>query len=118
MAKERIHEIVYAEQIAAEKERAEAEAKALEEEQATNFNDFIAQFIHECETGKRKKKGGTTNISLGTIKSYKGFQSQFKAYQETRLKVIDFEDLTIEFYNDFRSFLTDKEYSLILSLGW
>lgn len=56
MAKERIHEIVYAEQIAAEKERAEAEAKALEKEQATNFNDFITQFIYECETGKRKRK--------------------------------------------------------------
>lgn len=107
----RIYEIVYAEQIAAEKERAEAEAKALEEEQATNFNDFITQFIHECETGKRKKKGGTTNVSPGTVKSYKGFQSQFKAYQDTRLRVIDFKDLTLEFYNDFRLFLTDKEYS-------
>lgn len=107
----RIHEIVYAEQIAAEKERAEAEAKALEEEQATNFNDFITQFIHECETGKRKKKGGTTNVSPGTVKSYKGFQSQFKAYQDTRLRVVDFKDLTLEFYNDFRLFLTDKEYS-------
>lgn len=107
----RIYEIVYAEQIAAEKERAEAEAKALEEEQATNFNDFITQFIHECETGKRKKKGGTTNVSPGTVKSYKGFQSQFKAYQDTRLRVIDFKDLTLKFYNDFRLFLTDKEYS-------
>lgn len=111
IAKERIHSIVYAEQIAAEKERAEAEAKALEEEQATNFNDFISQFIRECETGKRKKKGGTTNVAPGTIKSYKGFQSQLKEYQETRLRVIDFTDLTLDFYNDFRLFLTDKEYS-------
>ena len=111
MAKERIHEIVYSEQIAAEKERAEAEAKALEEERATNFNDFITQFIHECESGKRKKKGGTTNVSPGTVKSYKGFQAQFKEYQNTRLRVIDFTDLTLDFYNDFRLFLTDKEYS-------
>ena len=111
IAKERIHSIVYAEQIAAEKERAEAEAKALEEGQATNFNDFISQFIRECETGKRKKKGGTTNVAPGTIKSYKGFQSQLKEYQETRLRVIDFTDLTLDFYNDFRLFLTDKEYS-------
>lgn len=107
----RIYEIVYSEQIAAEKERAKAEAKALEEEQATNFNDFITQFIHECESGKRKKKGGTTNVSLGTVKSYKGFQSQFKEYQNTRLRIIDFSDLTIDFYNDFRLFLTEKEYS-------
>ncbi|MDR3140794.1 MAG: site-specific integrase [Tannerellaceae bacterium] len=111
MAKVRVHEIVYAEQIAAEKERVEAEAKALEEEQATNFNDFITQFIHECESGKRKKKGGTTNVSPGTVKSYKGFQAQFKAYQEIRLRVIDFSDLTVNFYNDFRLFLTDKRYS-------
>lgn len=111
MVKDRIHEIVYAEQIAAEKERAEAEAKALKEEQATNFNDFITQFIHECESGKRKKKGGTTNVSPGTVKSYKGFQAQFKEYQESRLRVIDFSDLTLDFYNDFRLFLTDKEYS-------
>lgn len=107
----RIKEIIYAEQIAAEKERAEAEAKALVEERATNFNDFITQFIHECESGKRKKKGGTTNVSPGTVKSYKGFQAQFKEYQNTRLRVIDFTDLTLDFYNDFRLFLTDKEYS-------
>lgn len=111
IVKDRIHKIVYAEQIAAEKERAEAEAKALEKEQATNFNDFIEQFINDYETGKRKKKRGTTNVSPGTIKSYKGFQSQFKEYQKTRLRVIDFEDVTIEFYNDFRLFLTDKQYS-------
>lgn len=109
--KARIYEIVYAEQIAAEKERAVAEAKALEEEQATNFNDFIEQYIRECETGKRKKKGGTTNVSPGTIKSYRGFQSQFKEYQEIRFRVIDFEDITLDFYNDFRAFLTDKQYS-------
>ena len=111
MVKERIYEIVYAEQIAAEKERAEAAAKALEDEQATNLNDFIVQFIHECETGKRKKKGGTTNVSPGTVKSYKGFQAQFKEYQEKKLRVIDFDDLTVDFYNGFRLFLTDKEYS-------
>lgn len=111
MAKDRINEIVYSEQIAAEKERAEAEAKALEEEQATNFNDFIKRFIYECESGKRKKKGGTTNVSPGTVKSYKGFHAQFKEYQETRLRVIDFSDLNLDFYNDFRLFLTDKEYS-------
>lgn len=107
----RINEIIFAEQYQAEKERKIAEAQALEEQEATNFNDFVTQFISECESGKRTKKGGTTNVSPGTIKSYKGFQSQFKAYQEARLRVIDFSDLTIEFYNDFRLFLTEKEYS-------
>ena len=111
LVNKRIYEIVYSEQIALEKERAKAEAIALEKEQAVNFNGFIAQFIHECETGKRKKKGGTTNITPGTIKSYKGFHSQFKEYQEARLRIIDFSDLTLGFYNDFRQFLIDKSYS-------
>lgn len=107
----RIYDIVYSEQIAAEKERAEAEAIAIEKEQAVNFNGFIERYIHECETGKRKKKGGTTNIAPGTIRSYKGFQSQFKEYQESRLRIVDFPDLTLGFYNDFRQFLIDKSYS-------
>ena len=107
----RIYDIVYSEQIAAEKERAEAEAMAIEKKQAVNFNGFIERFIHECETGKRKKKGGTTNIAPGTIRSYKGFQSQFKEYQESRLRIVDFPDLTLGFYNDFRQFLIDKSYS-------
>ena len=61
------------------------------------------------ENGKRKEEPQI--YLLEQSRATKAFKSQFKAYQETRLKVIDFEDLTIEFYNDFRSFLTDKEYS-------
>ena len=54
MLKERIHTIVNAEQIAAEKQRQEEEAKAEEEKNRTTFNDFIAQYIEECATGDRK----------------------------------------------------------------
>lgn len=110
LVKGRIHGIVFAEQIKAEKERQEAELTRIKED-ASTFINFVDRFIGECETGKRKKKGGTTNVSSGTIKSYKGFRSQLAAYQEERLRIIHFADLTIEFYNDFRLFLTDKRYS-------
>lgn len=110
LVKERIHEIVFAEQIKAEKERQEAELRRIKEDVST-FINFVDRFIGECETGKRKRRGGTTNISPGTIKSYKGFRSQLAAYQKERLRIIHFADLTIEFYNDFRLFLTDKRYS-------
>jgi len=106
-----IYEIVFAEQKEEEKRRQIEEAERLAAEQVTNWNDFIVQYISECESGKRKKKGGTTNISAGTIKSYKGFQSQFNEYQNARFRVVDFEDITIDFYNDFRAFLLDKNYS-------
>ncbi|MDH6312494.1 integrase [Parabacteroides sp. PFB2-10] len=111
IVKSRMNDIVYAEQIEAEKKRQQEEAERLAAEQATNLNGFIEQYINECETGKRKKKGGTLNISPGTIKSYKGFKAQFDLYQTERFKVIDFDDVTVEFYNDFRSFLEDKKYS-------
>ena len=110
LVKGRIHGIVFAEQIKAEKERQEAELTRIKED-ASTFINFVDRFIGECETGKRKKKGGITNVSSGTIKSYKGFRSQLAAYQEERLRIIHFADLTIEFYNDFRLFLTDKRYS-------
>lgn len=111
----RIYEIIYAEQIAEEKKRIEDEQIAKEESerkaQARTFNEFIAQYIEECESGKRKKKGKTLNIAPGTIKSYKGFFSQLKAYQDARLRVVDFSDITINFYDDFRDYLVEKEYS-------
>ena len=110
LVKGRIHGIVFAEQIKAEKERQEAELTRIKED-ASTFINFVDRFIGECETGKRKKKGGITNVSSGTIKSYKGFRSQLAAYLEERLRIIHFADLTIEFYNDFRLFLTDKRYS-------
>lgn len=78
LVNKRIYEIVYAEQIATEKERAENEAKALEEEQATNFNDFIAQFIHECETGKRKRREELQIYLLEQSKATKAFNHSLK----------------------------------------
>lgn len=86
LVNKRIYEIVYAEQIAAEKERAKAEAKALEEEQATNFNDFITQFIHECETGKRKRREELQIYLLEPSKATKAFKLNSK-----NIKAPDYE---------------------------
>jgi site-specific recombinase XerD len=112
MVNERIREIVYEKEIEEEAIREEKEWEfAPDSEQKIMFNDFVDQYIMECETGLRKKKGGTKNISAGTIRSYRGFLSQLNEYQRARKLVIDFEDITMKFYNDFRLFLTDKRYS-------
>jgi site-specific recombinase XerD len=103
----RIWQIVYEKEI----EEEAAMQKAQWEDQKISFNDFISRYIRECETGERKKKGGTVNISPGTIKSYRSFQSQLNEYQRVRKQVIDFEDITMKFYGDFRLFMTDKRYS-------
>lgn len=111
LVKQRIYEIINAEQIAAERQRQKEEAKAEEEKNRITFNDFIAQYIKECDTGDRKKKDSTLNIAPGTVKSFRGFFAQLKAYQEDRHVIIDFPDITVAFYEDFKRFMLDKQYS-------
>lgn len=78
----------------------------------TTLNKFIEQYIDELETGKRLKRRSNKKVSEGTIKSTKGFKSQFSNYQEARKKVIDFEDVTMDFYRDFTNYLLfDRKYS-------
>lgn len=111
MLRKRIYEIVNAEKIAAEKKRQEEEAKAEAEKKRLTFNDFIIQYIEECTTGVRKKEDSTLNLAAGTIKSYKGLQSQLIAYQKDRHITIDFPDITVAFFDDFKRFMLDKQYS-------
>lgn len=76
------------------------------------LNLFIDQYINELESGKRLKKRSSKKVSLGTIKSIKGFKSQFSNYQEGRNKIVDFEDVTMDFYRDFTNYLLfDRKYS-------
>ncbi|MEI6048173.1 MAG: phage integrase SAM-like domain-containing protein [Bacteroidota bacterium] len=91
------------------------------------LNQFVKRFIEEISSGKRLYKGGKRYVFL-TIKNYKGFEVQFLEYQgiysEDRLKelteknepprpvkILNFEDITIDFYNKFLHFLNDKNYS-------
>lgn len=111
LLKRRIYEIVNAEEISAEKERREIEAKEEEERNRISFNNFVANYIEECATGVRKKENSTMNVAPSTVKSYRGFFAQLKAYQESSDVVIDFADITVEFYEGFKKFMVDKNYS-------
>lgn len=90
------------------------------------LSQYIKRFIEEASSGKRLFKGNRYTFS--TLKNYKGFESQFNEYQgaytEQRLKElneknekprpikrVNFEDITIDFYNDFLSFFNEKKYS-------
>jgi len=75
------------------------------------FNNFVAEYIRQCETGERLKQKSTQMIAASTVKGYKGFQAQLKAYQKKRHKTIDFDDITLEFYDDFKRFFIEKQYS-------
>lgn len=75
------------------------------------FMEFVAQFIAECESGERLKNRSTRKITAGTIKNYKGFQAQMLEYQKARKRVIDWDDLDLDFYRDYKQYFIEKNYS-------
>ena len=94
---------------------------------AKTLNDFISRFIKDADSGERKNKSGV-NLASGTVKAWKGFQRIFNEYQGVYTpdriewhkenkkalrpkRKIDFEGITIDFYNSFVKFLSDEGYN-------
>ncbi|HAX61145.1 MAG TPA: hypothetical protein DCX95_01095 [Elusimicrobia bacterium] len=95
-------------------------------ENATTLNEYINRLIREAKSGDRKNKSAM-NLSPGTYRGWQGFQRIFNEYQgiytPKRLdwrkkhkkpirpvKKVDFENITIDFYNSFVKFLSDEGY--------
>lgn len=76
----------------------------------TELNEFITEFIEGIETGQILTEKGK-RYTVGTIKNYKGFQTQFNNYQSDRRKRLKFTDITIDFYDDYVAFFNSKNYS-------
>lgn len=83
---------------------------------AETFMEYIERFILEAEQGKRKNED-LMNLSPGTLTNLKAFQTQITDYQilrtEERKRTIkvDFENVNIDFYTDFVSYLSDQGYA-------
>jgi integrase len=75
------------------------------------FLEFVAQYIEECESGERLKMKSTRKITAGTIKNYKGFLAQMKEYEKSRKRIVDWDDLSFDFYRDYKQFFIEKQYS-------
>ena len=93
---------------------------------AETLNQFIKRFIAEITSGQRLNKGKRYQFS--TIKNYTGFETQLNEYQgiytderlkelkekkenPRPLKMVNFEDITIDFYKKFLYYFNDKDYS-------
>lgn len=107
---DRIKAIVFAEEIAAEEERKKLEEEKRKAELATDLNSYIQQYIAEMQSGQRKNNKGLL-YSPGTIKNKISFYSELCKYQEETGRVYNFNDITIDFYNDFVDFFNRKSYS-------
>ena len=71
--------------------------------------DYVDRFIQEITSGKRKTIN-QTNYSLGSVKILKGFAVQLKAFQGKN-KRLRFEDVTMDFYDEYIRFFHKKNYS-------
>lgn len=96
-----------------ERERKEAEVKAREEELARRItlNQFIDNFLEEVKNGGRQTDKGT-NYAPATIKAIKASMQQFKNFQAENEKVINWEDIDLQFYYAYTAWMKKKEYSI------
>ena len=108
-AKVAIDEILREDIIKEVERQQEEQTKKEEESKRVRLMDFIEDFIRQCETGERLKRRSTRMITPGTINSYRGTLEQMKAYQKSRLRILDFDDMTLDFYDDWRRFFLGKK---------
>ncbi len=79
----------------------------LKENTKLSFFDFYQDFIDKTAAGGRlNSKGGI--IRPNSAKFYRGSLKILKGYKAN----LDYEDITLEFYNDFISYLNGKGFSV------
>lgn len=87
------------------------ENKILAEAERMTLKQWIREFIRQCETGERLKRKSTRKVTPSTIKNYKGTLAQLEEYEKITHHVIDFDDMTMDFYDDWKQFFIKKQYS-------
>lgn len=75
------------------------------------LKEWIREYIRQCESGERLKHKSTRKITPGTIKNYKASLAQLEAYEAACHKIIDFDDVTMNFYDSYKAFFIRKQYS-------
>lgn len=106
-AREVINEVLH-EEVIEEAKKAEESVKQADK---PTFTEFVRQYIADCEAGTRLKQKSTRKVMPGTLKNYKGFLAQMEEYQKSRHCVVDWDDFTLDFYNDYKQFFIEKNYS-------
>ncbi len=81
------------------------------EKSKTTLLEYLYQYIKDMESGDRlsvdKKR-----YTPATIKNYKGFVVQFEEFCKSKKRKYDFNDIDMNFYDNFVAFFTKKNYSI------
>ncbi len=110
-AKATVSRILNEEFVKEMEEIAERQAEKEKQSGRMTLQQWIAEFIRQCETGERLKRKSTRMVTEGTIKSYKGTLTQLEEYEKAAHKRIDFDDVTLDFYESWRQYFIKKKYS-------
>ena len=72
--------------------------------------DYFDQYIKEMKSGKRTTDKGK-QFAKGTIKNYVGCLNQFQDYQTKKRRKLQFEDVTLDLYDNIIAYFNAKDYS-------
>lgn len=94
-----------------EHEKAWMEAEVTESTRKITLKDFVRRFIAECESGERLRQRSTHKVAASTIRNYKGTLAQLEAFEKMKLCELDWDDMTLNFYDEWKIFFLRKQYS-------
>ena len=82
-------------------------------QQNEDLNAYIDRFIKEIETGAKlyNHNNRIERYKPSTVKNYKGFQEQFNQFQKEIGKKLNFDDITIDLYEQLLVYFNKKKYS-------
>ena len=111
LIKSKVREILHTgEMEAAVEARMSLRAKlAAKQNQKPHFIEFVIQYRTELETGKRLKHRSTAHVSQTYIDNITSLYNHLVAYQDTNNMYLDWEDLTLSFFNRFKAYLLSKK---------
>ena len=75
------------------------------------LNSYIDKFINDVKAGERLTPEKKERYKIGSIKNFIAFKTQFDLFQKKKNKKYNFNDITIDFYNEFVNYFTKKNYS-------
>ncbi len=92
------------------RQQREDEARRAEEARKESFMQYYSRFLQEAKSGRLITERGTRYAEL-TIKRFQQGFNKLQKYQQERGRVIDWDDIDLEFHKDFTEFLFGEGYS-------
>lgn len=87
------------------------ESENINQPQPVLLIEWIREFIRQCETGERLKQKSTKRIKYNTLKAWKLTLHYLENYEKESHKRLGFEDVSMDFFDDWIRWLVKKDFS-------